>query len=628
MAERKIEWTPQQLRAIAARDRDILVAASAGTGKTAVLSGRCIDIICDKRACSDVFGILVLTFTEAAAEQMRSRIACRLKDAFLQKQDPHLRSQLLLLQAADISTIHSFCKRLITEHFYKLDLDPTFRVIDADEQRLLKAQILEKTVEWAWEQSHLAQGLRQLFYKRNLRMTEGFLAKVITVSDYLDGVVSRDNWYERAAAFAQAANPLAGTLGQKQKQIVAAKLRYILNQLEHARTVYEKQGGAGSWAADFDAGFVGPVAQCIGLLEAGDFDGCAEQIRNFQKPRVTRPKELAEPIAELVRKTIKSAVDSFAGLSDLAVLNPDYLDKISTPAGVQTKVLVELVKKFDRLYGQAKRGLNCLDFADLEHYALKLLSDENSAEVTPAPSRTALALRRRYSFIFVDEYQDINSVQQRILELLGRGDNVFAVGDIKQSIYAWRGAEPDIFLEKLRSASVEPAGAAASLRVDLNANFRSARGILDFVNKVFSRIMTASFTKIDYDESAELRPACEAESERPAQGDHKPIVELHILDTRQKDAADEGGPTNGAVDDEDHNIITGRQRQSAMVARRIRQMVGAETGRPEFKIYDKNRETLRDVEYRDIVILMRSLAKKANDYVEVLRLAGVPVSCD
>ena len=144
MAEKKIKWTDQQLRAIVERGSDILVTASAGTGKTAVLSGRCVSLISDKSVCPRVWSILVLTFTNAAAEQMRSRIAEQLHQAFVQSKDEHLRYQLMLLPAADISTIHSFCKRLITEHFYKLGLDPTFRVIESDEQNLLKAEALEK----------------------------------------------------------------------------------------------------------------------------------------------------------------------------------------------------------------------------------------------------------------------------------------------------------------------------------------------------------------------------------------------------------------------------------------------------------------------------------------------------
>ncbi|MHC4659173.1 MAG: UvrD-helicase domain-containing protein, partial [Planctomycetota bacterium] len=625
MAGKKIKWTNQQLRAIVARGSDVLVTASAGTGKTAVLSGRCVNIVSDKTVCPDVLSVLVLTFTEAAAEQMRSRIAEQLRDAYLAKGEPHLRHQLMLLQGADISTIHSFCKRLITEHFYKLGLDPTFRVIDADEARLLKAEILEKTIDWAWQQSNLVQGLQQLFYRRDLRTTDGFLAKIIAISNFLDGVVSRQNWCRRAAVLSEAANPFAGKLGEKQKQIIADKLQHILNQLQHAKKLYESQKADGDWAAKCEETFIKPVAGCMELLSAGNWNKFSEEVRSFEKPTVRKPKGFSAPVDGLIQSTVKKAMDAFEKLSELAILNPDYLDKVSKAVGLQTKVLVELVKKFDRLYSQAKRAVNCLDFADLEHYALKLLKDEDSPDDKPLPSETALALQQKYKHIFVDEYQDINCVQQQILDLLSHGDNVLFVGDVKQSIYAWRGAEPDIFLKHLKGASADPAKATGGLRVDLNTNFRSAKGILDFVNKIFGRIMTASFAKLDYDESAELRPA--DKSRAAPESNTKGVVEFHILDEQDKDANRRNKSANGSAEDESANVISSRQCQAAMIARRIRQMVEAETGSPEFQIYDKQQDIFRDVEYRDIVILMRSLAKKANDYVEVLRLAGVPVSC-
>ena len=509
MAEKKIKWTDQQKRAIKARGSNVLVTASAGTGKTAVLSGRCVNIVSNKSICPDVCSILVLTFTEAAAEQMRSRIAEQLKDAFEAKPDSHLRYQLMLLQGADISTIHSFCKRLITEHFYKLGLDPTFSVIDSDEQKLLKAEILEKTIDWAWQQSNLQAALEQLLYRRDLRTNNGFLAKIIHLSDFLDGVVSRQNWYERAARLAEVANPLTSDLGEKQKKVITDRLQNILAQIQHAIKLYESENTDGNWATKWKETFVEPVTKYIKLIKSGRWEKFSEEIRNYQRPSrfEYKPRGLSGLIAEIIRSTAESAKKSFDKLFDFAILNPDYLDRLGGSVGLQTMVLVELVKKFDRLYSHAKRTLNCLDFADLEHYALKLLTEEDSTEDGPLPSETALALRQRYKYIFVDEYQDINSVQQRILQMLSPGGNILEVGDVKQSIYAFRGAQPDIFLEQLELASAEAENAPNGLRVDLNVNFRSAKGILDFVNRIFSRIMTPSFTKIDYDESAQLKPA-------------------------------------------------------------------------------------------------------------------------
>ncbi len=646
MAEEKIKWTEQQRRAIRQRGSDVLVTASAGTGKTAVLSGRCVDIVSDRSICPDVLSMLVLTFTEAAAEQMRSRIAEQLREAFAKSGAPHLRYQLILLQGADISTIHSFCKRLITEYFYKLGLDPTFRVIDGDEQKLLKAEVLERCIDWAWQQSNLRGALGQLLRRRDLRAAEGFAAKIITLSDFLDSVTLRRKWYERATLLAEAVNPLTTKLGEKQKEIVADKLRHILEQVRHAQKLYENENTGGNWSGKWEESFVKPVAKCIELLEAGDWDRCAEKIRDFEKPRVYRPKELPESIAGLIQKTVKKAVDAFEGLCELAILNPDYLDKVGGAVSLQTKVVIELVKKFDQLYSQAKRAVNCLDFADLEHYALKLLAlpqvtDGNSPDDKPLPSETALSLRRKYRYIFVDEYQDINPVQQSILDLLSSDDNIFVVGDVKQSIYAWRGAEPGIFLGRLKPASLDPNNASDGLRVDLNANWRSAKGILDFVNKIFGRIMTASFAKIDYGESAKLKPALEEEPVGAIRESRLPIVELHILDEISIDTDSAEQQRSEFTEDEnlnavrnsrtisnDVNIVSGRQRQAAMIAQRIRQMVGAETGRAEFQIYDKQQDEKRDVQYGDIVILMRSPSKRVSDYVEVLRLAGVPVSCE
>ncbi|MHC4338121.1 MAG: helicase-exonuclease AddAB subunit AddA, partial [Planctomycetota bacterium] len=434
-------------------------------------------------------------------------------------------------------------------------------------------------------------------------------------------------WYERTAALAEVTNLATAELGRKQKQIVADKLQAILSQLRHTQKLYKNECPDGDWTTKCEDTFVKPVEQCCELLKAGDWEKCAEQIRDFKKPRVNKPKELPDVLAGLIQKTVRKAINSFVSLSDLAVLNPDYLDKVNASAGRQAKILIELVKQFDHLYGQAKRAVNCLDFADLEHYALELLADEDSSKEKLQPSETALALRRKYKYIFIDEYQDINPVQQAILDLVSSEDNVFVVGDIKQSIYAFRGAEPKIFLKELKSASPDPKSASKGFRVDLNANFRSAKGILDFVNRIFGRIMTSPFADIDYDESARLRPAIIDTSKSTPTGDKKPVVEFHIIDEQSKGAGSPNEHAETSTDEEDLNIVTGRQRQAMMIAQRIKQMVGAETGKPEFQIYDKQEGKFRDVEYRDIVVLMRSLAKKANDYVEVFRLAGVPVSC-
>jgi ATP-dependent helicase/nuclease subunit A len=657
MTDKRVNWTEQQKQAIQARGGNVFVTASAGTGKTAVLSGRCVSLVSDAALGPDVLNMLVLTFTEAAAEQMHARIARQLREAYQQTRDTRLLRQLVLLQGANISTIHSFCKRLITEHFHKLSLDPSFRVIDADEAMLLKGETLEETIEWAWRQDHLVQGMHELLQRRDLRGSDGFLGGVIRLSGFLEGVVTPDRWCDRSRWLAEQMDPLGSELGDKQQQIIRDRLNAILAQLRVAKRIYADEAPDGDWGRKMEENLIEPIAACLEQLNAKNWRGCAESIRSFSKPRLNSPRGLPDAATEVIKDLQKKAVEAFVSLNDLALLNPSYLDVVGRSTSLQTRILIELVQRFNQLYAQRKGNLNGLDFADLERYMLKLLTTEDAYDERLSPSETGLALRQRFKYIFVDEYQDINPVQQAILDALSSGNNVFVVGDVKQSIYAWRGAEPAIFLDRLRPASPDPKTGAHGFRVDLNYNFRSVKGILDFVNKVFGRIMTREVAHIDYDEASMLRPAPDAGEKTEDGPVPNLIVELHILDEKdggrgapeeEEEAKTPGGSVKAeglgdgsSPSQEDHRqaalddatreglaLINARQRQAALIARRIREIVGVDTGRAEFQVQDRQTGDLRDVQYRDIVILMRSLAKKANDYVEILRLAGIPVNCE
>ena len=485
--------------------------------------------------------MLVLTFTEAAAEQMHARIAQQLREAYQQTRNPRLLRQLVLLQGANISTIHSFCKRIITEHFHKLALDPSFRVIDGDEAMLLKGETLEETIEWAWRQDHLVQGMHELLHKRDLRGSDGFLGSVIRLSDFLEGVASPDAWCDRARWLAEQIDPLRSELGGKQQQIVKDRLGTILAQLRLAKRIYEDQVPDGEWGGSLEENLIEPIAACLESIDAKNWPRCAEWIRAFRKPRFSTPKGLPEMVTKVIADLPKTAVEAFLRLNDLALLNPDYLDVVGRSTSLQTRVLIELVKRFNASYAQRKSNLKGLDFADLERYTLRLLTTADPCGERLSPSETALALRKRFKCIFVDEYQDINPVQQAILDALSSGNNVFVVGDVKQSIYAWRGAEPTIFLERLRPAAPNPKDPSCGFRVDLNYNFRSARGILDFVNKIFGRIMTVEIAHVNYDEAARLQPAPDA----PMPDGERPIVELHILDERDNRHGGEDGGEEG-----------------------------------------------------------------------------------
>ncbi|MBN1795649.1 MAG: helicase-exonuclease AddAB subunit AddA [Sedimentisphaerales bacterium] len=615
MNDKKIKWTKQQADAIKERGRDVLVTASAGTGKTAVLSGRCVDIVSDKNICPDIWSILVVTFTDAAAEQMRQRIANLLAAEYENSNAPHLRRQLVLLQGADISTIHSFCKRIITEHFHELGIDPTFGIIDTDEQRLIKSQVLEQTIEWAWEQPNLEQPLRELLSYRNLNFEDSILNSVIDIGNFLEGVIDRDNWYSLAGALAGGTDTSEGLTGQKQKLIARQSLQQIIDRLGQIKNIYSKQNTGGDWGEKLQSDFLEPFQKLQKLADEQSFTEFANKLAGFKKKKTTTPTDLPENLAKLLKDSLKQTIDRIDNIRALAVFNPDYIDKISTAATRQTKLLIELVKKFDRLYSEVKRKLNRLDFADLERFMLRLLSKEIKPDGKIEPSETALVLQQKYQHIFVDEYQDINQVQKAIIDLLSTGDNVFVVGDIKQSIYAFRGAAPAIFAADLKTASVSPGDKDQSRRVDLNLNFRSDKGVLDFINHVFGRLMTESLAGIDYDQSAHLKPAFEEEQKQQT----TPAVELHLLESDGSSAEDESSQPDT---DESAEDITAGQRQAAAIARRIQQLVADE------QIYDNKLDQYRPIRYSDIVILMRSPAKRANRYVEILQMAGIPISSE
>ncbi|MHC5061388.1 MAG: helicase-exonuclease AddAB subunit AddA [Planctomycetota bacterium] len=612
----KVNWTTQQKLAINSAGKDVLVTASAGTGKTAVLAHRCAQLLADTADRTDISQILVLTFTNAAADQMQSRIAENLRDEFQKNRTSYLRRQLLTLDAAHISTIHTFCKRTITDNFHRLDMDPAFRIIEQDERNMLQSDILARIIEQAWQDSSLAPGLGTLLCRRNIQSQKtDFLDGIINCSRFLDSVVGRDNWYQRASALTDAIDFSASALAKQQRQIILNKLAQCKSQLEYSQLLDLKITNTGHWTDQIQTDFLEPVNNCIEYLQKDDLDRCAETIRNFVKNKFkNKPKDISSETADLIKAPAQRAIKTLQSLKNLAIINPEYEKKVSSSASLQTRVMIELVKRFDRAYAQAKKKLNCLDFADLEHHMLKLLTESDS---------TAAALREKFKYIFVDEYQDINPVQQAILDRISRPDNLFVVGDIKQSIYAFRQAQPQIFLARLNRAAQSSQPENTPVRVDLSGNFRSRKAILDFANAIFGRIMTAPAFLVDYDEKAFLKPKFDYEPTDSA-ADQKPLTEICILNEEQDDQ------DNGAFDKTqpaaDADITNSTQRQAAFIAKRINQMVGTANGSAEFKIYDKKTNDYRDVEYQDIVILMRSPAHRANQYIEILSLAGIPVT--
>jgi ATP-dependent helicase/nuclease subunit A len=600
-----MNWTKGQKQAIESQSGDITVAASAGTGKTTVLSQRAVRILGLPELCPDVSDILVLTFTEAAAGEMKLRIAQYLKDKA--NKNIYLRRHLLMLDGADISTVHSFCKRIISRHFHRLGLNPAFRVMDEDESKLIKAEILQQIIEEAW--NDFPQGMTQLLDGRAVsNPSHNFLNCVIDVSNFLDTVISRPNWFDRALVYNDAAISAASDAVKNQKQFILDNLKTFKEQFEWSMSLDEKITN-GHWKQQIGGQCLAAVLLAIDLLEKDDFKSFIELLNSFDGFKwENKPKGLEDWKKDLVQAAARKAIEGFKNLNALAVLNPDYTALVAGACSVQTKVLIELVKRFDLAYQTRKQQLNCVDFADLEKYMLKLLSENGDVD-TAEPSDIALHLRKSYKYIFVDEYQDINPVQQRIIDLLSGSAKVFVVGDVKQSIYAWRGADCGLFVQRLGKTGIDE----SKSRVDLNENFRSRPGILNFVNEIFSRIMLESIAAVDYDENAALKPF-NASSDKSA----KPDVELLIVDD---DPAEENNDDEQQAEGISADAVN---RRALTVAERIKELVEVE----KFEVYDKDIAAFRPCRWNDFVILTRDFKHRANNYVQILRCANIPVVSD
>jgi ATP-dependent helicase/nuclease subunit A len=612
-AMKKTKWTKPQNLAIETVGRGVFVTASAGAGKTAVLSERCIRRICDVKNPVDIDEMLVLTFTEAAAEEMKGRIAEKLYAICQEEPDNrHLRKQLVRLDAAWIGTIHSFCKRVLTEHFYLAGLDPRFGILDPDQQKLIRAKAMTTAIEAAWRDETLSTAMRELFHGRQLRGGNTFADCMLRLTEFLDSVPDRN-------AFYLSASQLAGD------RLVGLHMDYLRRQLTLCRdmAMYAKHLdytiAGGRYLTEYIEIILLTLTQCLDAVQRKDIEASADIIRNWEfsrMPSAGKKLELDKSQTERIKELVENAREKIKSLKNMVLFQPELLQWILPAADRQIQTLIDVLRRFDQEYRAAKRNLNVLDFADLEHQTLTMFN---------ARPAVAEKLRQRFAYVFVDEYQDINDTQQRLLQAVSRPDNIFVVGDVKQSIYAFRQSRPEIFLEQLSAATDDVKNSETALRVDMNDNFRSRREILGFVNRVFARMMTQSMSGLDYMNRAELTAGLDYPPLLGTTPASRKAVELYLLDEQSDDEdvrenGDNEGDSSGQAPSAE-NFVTAVQRQAAFIARRIRQMVeGA-----EFDVLDKKTQQMRPVQYRDIVVLMRAMSHRAAEYVELLRLAGIPV---
>lgn len=554
-----VSWTEDQQKAIYTRDCNILVAAAAGSGKTAVLVERIIKIVTDEERPTDIDKLLVVTFTNAAASEMRERIAAAIsKELHNNPQSKLLQRQLTLLNKSSITTIHSFCLEVIRSNFHIVDLDPNFRIADATEAVLLKQEALEELFDERYvsiseEEKNLDETssfIKLVESYSNNKEDLGLQAIVLSLYNFAMSSTDPTKWLLDAAedfnikdGYNLSDTPWA--------EVLIEDIKIELLGIEKVMIKALKIIEGNEAIALYEEVFKSDLAIISDLLSAANinFQNLASTIESLSFKKLTtikacKDKEKQKQVQEIRNKVKKQlqeleqqvmGANSEDALEDIKKLYPQML------------ALSQLVIDLQEKYTQKKKERSIIDFNDFEHYCLHILMDRNELgevilgdDVKPQPSPVALQLRNKYEEILIDEYQDSNMVQETLLNIISRekigAPNVFMVGDVKQSIYRFRQARPELFLGKYRSYS--KIDGAKTRKITLYKNFRSREQVINAVNYIFKGVMCKNIGDLDYTDEEALNLGAFFEELKDSGVVGGP-VELHLIEKEVPDSAEE-----------------------------------------------------------------------------------------
>lgn len=625
-------WSDDQWKAISLSGDHILVAAAAGSGKTAVLVERIIRKITDEQQGFSVERMLVATFTKAAAAEMRQRIREALDRAL--EQDPsngHLRRQLSLLGRASITTLHSFCMEVIRRYYQLIPLDPGFRIVNENESELMRQEILEELFEEKYgEAEEGSLFLRLADWFSGERSDDAVYSLVQKLYDFSRSHPWPDDWLRKmASAFAVSDT---ATLGQSlwvESIIQDAKLSLAgaAGLLHQAITLAKSPEGPAPYVDNLndDLEMVESLREC---LEDFPWDALynAFQSVSFGKLKSCRKDETDPETQERVKELRDSVKKILNELKGALFGRPadTFLSELHEMAPIMEE-LSEVVIAFGQRYTKEKQARGLVDFSDLEHYCLRILRHPDSSPDQMYPSDAAMEYRNQFDEVLLDEYQDTNSVQENIVNLISRElpGNRFMVGDVKQSIYRFRLAEPGLFLEKYSRYGTDD---SEGIVIDLARNFRSRMEVVHAVNVIFRQLMNETVAEINYDERAELVYGASFPSTEENEADSLYTPELLLIDRDSNGRAKEAEPAEGEesslLQESEWLEMETAQLEARAIARKIKEMTGEVGGNP-LHIYDKSLKIMRPVRYGDMVILLRSAYIWGPLIMEELRQQGI-----
>ena len=598
-------WTVEQKKVIDLRNRNILVSAAAGSGKTAVLVERIIRRITDETSPVDVDRMLIVTFTEAAASEMKERIGAAIEKQLEKRPgDARLEQQAALIHTAPITTIHSFCLSVIREHFHVIGIDPGFRIVEEGELKLLKQDVLDELLEERYEEAEESffAFVERFGGSRSDRKIEELILKLY---EFSRSYPQPDRWLDSCVSAYDAKDILSSEFVRRAEQRVKNRAEDIRGILSRALRICEEPDGPYMYADMIGSDLEGvekiiaakgfePMYGAVGGLVWKRLSGKKDESVSPEK------KEIVKGMREQAKKLIKNMQSAYF----YAPWQTWALDMENCRGSMET--LAGLVKQFSRMLDEKKRSRNMIDFNDMEQFALRILTEEKEGRLVPSP--VAEEYQERFEEVMIDEYQDSNLVQETILTSVsgmekGR-NNIFMVGDVKQSIYRFRLSRPELFMEKYDTYTQED---SACQRVDLHRNFRSRPEVLDSVNFLFFQLMQRQFGGIEYDDNAALYPGADfpvlPEEARNIFSDQ---TELLLMD--KEEAGLRGADGAGDV----------KKAEARMAARRIKELMDTAV------VYDRAAGVYRKVQYRDIVILTRSIKGWAESFTSVLAEEGIP----
>lgn len=583
-----VKWTKEQEKVINLRNRSLLVSAAAGSGKTAVLVQRIISMVTDKAEPLDIDRLLVVTFTNAAAAEMRERVGVAIENALEQEPyNQHLQRQLTLVHNAQITTIDSFCIRILRDHFHKIDLEPGFRIADEGELKLLREDVCEAVLEEFYQKAdpeffRFADSYSGA--KNDLQIKE----MILKLYNYAESYPWPKEWLETCVQQYEAANEAE----LEEKSWIRDFLSYLDVRIEDLITTQKKlleltQEPDGPYM--YEASIADDLRQLENLRKCEHFSQWQEAVSSIDFKNIGRSGKYEGSVAKKNavmsgRKRMKDQIDKWKKTIFATPLEVQ-LERL-TQTSKMVRMLVTLTQAFSDRFYEEKQKKNMLDFSDVEHNALRVLVNPETKELT----ETALEYQQQYREVMIDEYQDSNYVQETLLTAVSGvkngNENLFMVGDVKQSIYRFRLARPELFMDKYHRFSTEE---SSRQRIDLHRNFRSRREVVEAVNDIFYPLMEKDLGNVAYDAEAALY----AGAEYPDYENADCCKPEFLLVPSQESGMER------------------REQEAAAVAGRIRELV--ET------------QEIPGITYKDIVLLLRSMSGWAETYQKVFEQEGIPL---